>query len=732
MRALRRQYSGYVHRLLWVGVVMALVLSPGAAQEAPVDPGQKAVLEMQEKYPGLLEEFGHLAEAIQRDVQTPEPRSQSHLLPLLPDSTVFYLAIPNYGDASHQVLTIFRTGLKESRVLHDWWQQGEMAARGPKIENSLEEFYRFSQFLGNEIVVSASVEGKKDPDFLILAEVQKPGLKVFLQQTAREYAKDLGTVRVLDAQELATAKESAAEKMVILVRPDIVLAAEHLSALRSFQDRLEHPGRGLATTPFGQRIRQAYDAGTNIVAAGDIHTILGQIPRDAAPNQALFQRSGFADMKYGVWEYRKVPGQPATQMEMSFTGPRHGIASWLAAPVPLGSLDFVSPKPAMAFTLVLKDPALIYDELKEFATVSNPNAFVGLEQMEQATKLSLKEDLLRLLGGEVTLELDKIQPPDIAWRAILKVKDPDHLQATVNALLAGSPATPRETERDGITYHALRFPSRDKVMEMAYAFVDGYFVIASSSEALEESIQLHRSGGSLAKSAKFQASIPPGHSAEASAFFFQDAQAMRMLYLRRLLPQMADSIPQASDDFPPSVAWAYGEDSAIRQFGNSGGSSASAALIVAAIAIPNLVRARNSANEASAVGMVRTIVTAQISYEASYPMRGFARTLAVLGPDPSGANSYTPAHAGMIDNTLGNPACIAGAWCEKSNFVFTMQAACKMARCTDFVVVATPVSPSTGTRSFCATSDGVVRFQLGPPVTAPLTVAGCRSWEPLQ
>jgi uncharacterized protein DUF3352 len=732
----RRRFApqvSFVHRCIATLVLTVFITACVFAQETAVDPSQNPFAQIQKKYPGLLEEFGHLAEAVQRGVQPPPPRSQSNLLPLLPDSTVFYLAIPNYGDASHQLLTIFQTRMKQSQVLRDWWHRGDLSTNGPKIESSLENFYQLSEFLGNEIVVSASAESKREPDFLILAEVRKSGLKTFLQQTAKEYAKDLGsTLRVLDVQDLATAKDSGREKTAILVRPDIVLAAANVSALRRFQARLEHPGRSLATTQFGQRIREAYDAGTSIVAAGDLHAILGQIPQDNSPNQALFEHSGFADMKYAVWEYRGALGPPATQMELSFTGPRHGIASWLAAPAPLGSLDFVSPKPAMAIALMLKDPAQIYDELKEFATASNRNAFAGLEQMERATKLSLKEDLLRQLGGEVTLELDKIQPPEVAWRAILKVKDPDRLQATVNALLAGSPARPRETEHDGITYHILRLPSRDKVMELGYAFLDGYLVLASSTEALGESIQMHRNGGSLAKSARLQASIPQGHSAEASAVFFQDVLAMSTLYMRRFLPQMADSLAQASGDLPPNVAWVYGDDSAVRQFGNSGGSSMSVALIVGAIAIPNLLRARISANEASAAGMVRTLVVAQISYQSTFPMRGFARTLAALGPDPSGANTDTPAHAGLIDSTLGNPACTAGAWCEKSGFRFTMQAACKMARCTDFVVVGTPISTSTGTRNFCATSEGVVRFNVSPPMTAPITVAECRAWVPLQ
>ena len=64
-------------------------------------------------------------------------------------------------------------------------------------------------------------------------------------------------------------------------------------------------------------------------------------------------------------------------------------------------------------------------------------------------------------------------------------------------------------------------------------------------------------------------------------------------------------------------------------------------LIIAAIAIPNLLRARISANESSAVGSVRTINTSEISYNTSFPNVGFSATLANLGDGgacPAGAS----------------------------------------------------------------------------------------------
>ena len=62
-------------------------------------------------------------------------------------------------------------------------------------------------------------------------------------------------------------------------------------------------------------------------------------------------------------------------------------------------------------------------------------------------------------------------------------------------------------------------------------------------------------------------------------------------------------------------------------------------LIVPAILIPNLLRSRIAANEASAISAVRTVNTAQISYSTNYPAKGYAVDLATLGPGPSGSCS---------------------------------------------------------------------------------------------
>src|ERR1017187_843724 len=75
-------------------------------------------------------------------------------------------------------------------------------------------------------------------------------------------------------------------------------------------------------------------------------------------------------------------------------------------------------------------------------------------------------------------------------------------------------------------------------------------------------------------------------------------------------------------------------------------------LIIAAIAIPNLLRARIAANESSAVASIRTINTAEISYDSAYPTVGFSSLANLAGT----CNGTAPTTSGacLIDTQLGS------------------------------------------------------------------------------
>jgi len=710
---------------------ISLFASVGAAQVAPASQQPEAAL-MQElnKYPGLLPELVQLFNKLHDNVKFPAPRTQSRLLPLLPSSTVAFAAIPNYGETAQQTLEVFLQELQSSAPLRDWWHHGELGTAGPKIEDFVDKFYQLHQYLGDEVLISGAMEGR-NPKLLAMAEVRKPGLKQFLEQLlAQAGGESKAGVRLLDLQKLPTAKkQSLKDELNVLVMPDYVVAAEDLALLRSFSVRLGSPSGEFVSTPFGQRLAQEYRGGLTMLAAADLQRILEQAP-SSPKRDAGFQRSGFADVKYAIWKHQSEGAEGVSQAELSFTGPRRGPAAWLANSGSLRSLDFVSPGAMMAASIVLTNPAQIFEDVRLLAGASSPQ-FAAIAGGEKALNLNLKDDLLGLLGGEITVELDSITPPKPVWKTMLSVRDAEHLQQTLGVLLAASRLPSEQIDEGGVAYHSVRIPSQVPV-EIAYAFVDGYLLIGSSHNAVAESIRLHRSGGSLAKSAKFQASRPPGHSLDASALLYEDPIPIASLQLRRFAPELADSLAQSSATVKPAVVCLYGDETSIREASSSGGVDVAGVLIVAAIAIPNLLRSKIAANEASAVGSLRTVNTAQVVYAATYPQRTYAPNLAALGPDPRDANAYSPQHAGLIDASLANATCIGDAWCTKSGYQFRITATCQLRSCKEYVIVATPVNTNTGTRSFCATSDGVIRYKVGAPVASPVSTTQCRSWQAIQ
>jgi type IV pilus assembly protein PilA len=711
-----------------------LVSSVCAAQTAPAsEPPKVEWFQKLQKNPELMAELNKLSERLQHGLQYPPARSVSRLLPLMPESTFAYSAIPNYGDMVHQALNIFREELKESSVLRDWWQHGDMATIGPKVEDGLEKIYRLAEYLGDEIVISGDKE-IRNPGVLFVAEVRKPGLDNYLQQMLKEIAGESKPhVRILRPQDLATAEERRPpEELIVLVRPDFVAGAPDVATLRSFSAQVEKGDREFASSPFGQRVRQAYEGGATGLGAVDLHRILSQMPPTTERNQMIFQSTGFADMKYLVWGLKKEAGQAASQSELSFMGPRHGIASWLAAPGPLASLDYLSPKAMAAWAAQLKDPAKMFEDVKEIAAASGPDALGALSIWEQSLNLSLKDDLFSQLGGEIAFELDDITPQNALWTAILRVNDSGHLQQTLTTLLAAGHVGAEQSKDEGITYYTVRIPSAKKTTEITYAYVGGYMIVASSHERVAQAIRVHQSGESLGKSKKFLAALPAGHPSGASSVLYEDPIAMTTRILRQVAPEMAGTFEQIAGKMPALVVCAYGEETAIRGAGTNAGFDAGVILVVAAIAIPNLLRSRMAANEASAVGGVRTVNTAEITYSYTYPERGFAPDLATLGPDPSTTAAYSADHASLLDATLAAASCTAGTWCTKSGYRFTIAAVCKERLCDEYVVVATPVSNDTGTRSFCSSSDGVIRFQTGVPLTSPVSAAECATWAPLQ
>jgi type IV pilus assembly protein PilA len=135
-------------------------------------------------------------------------------------------------------------------------------------------------------------------------------------------------------------------------------------------------------------------------------------------------------------------------------------------------------------------------------------------------------------------------------------------------------------------------------------------------------------------------------------------------------------------------------------------------LIIAAIAIPNLLRSRIAANEASAVGSMRTINSAELSYNTTYPSVGYTGTLANLGG--TSCTSPISTSACLIDNSLANSSANA----LKSGYYFVLATDANLG----YTLLGTPGSSSFGIKNFYSDGTAVIRFNPGAAATASSAV----------
>src|ERR1700722_11874800 len=123
-------------------------------------------------------------------------------------------------------------------------------------------------------------------------------------------------------------------------------------------------------------------------------------------------------------------------------------------------------------------------------------------------------------------------------------------------------------------------------------------------------------------------------------------------------------------------------------------------LIIAAIAIPNLMRARMAANDSSAAASVRSINTAEIAYFAAFPTLGYPALMTTLG----GAAPCSPSTAAacMIDNSLATN----GGGLGKSGYNFNATGSASAGGVNDqFYSTGTPFGTVSGTRAYCSYED---------------------------
>src|ERR1700682_5136945 len=534
------------------------------------------------RYLALLGELGTLRKQLE-SLPGPRLRYQSDLLQYVPDNTIVYAAIPNVGSTLGDANQLFEERLRQSSVLRDWWNQ-QQSNRGPKLPEVIERIRSFSSYLGNEVVIAVpSSGGQSNQAPVALAEVRQPGLRAFLEKLRQSDPEaDYASLQIVD--DLSSVVPTRSHPLFIYLTDNLVVASPDIAGLQRISAIVRRGGTThQPRSPFLQRVAQSYQQGAGWLLSVNVEQILADSVHNREGRKQAKLPLGLDDMKYLMVERRETGGKTENRAFLTFASPRKGIASWLAAPGPMGSLDFVSPDASLVAAFVIKNPRSVMEEIFQAMQKEDPRFGEHLAELESRAGVSILSDVTAPLGGEVTVAFDGPPLPTPSWKCVIEVYDSQRLQWTIPKLLDSfnQQAPPDAgklqltTQQTGSqTYFTVR---NDKyaAFEVHYTFVDSYLIAAPNQALLTRAIQNRQTGYTLTHSANFRSQLPSDAYTNFSAILYHNLGAVLTPLAQQLknagplTPEQQQSLDAFAANSSPGLIYAYGEPDRIVLASNS-------------------------------------------------------------------------------------------------------------------------------------------------------------------
>ena len=534
-------------------------------------------------------------------VPQPGVRNSTHLLDLMPENTIVYAALPNLTSTIAESHRIMQQRINQNAVLREWWEKEQTGNRRPNVDQVIGTIREFGDYLGDEIAVSVSMNEQGKPVApLVLAELKNSnGFREFLEQQIAKYsgnANDRPSIRfVEDPLNAVGASEQGKEKkeLFVWIRNDLFAASPDLRQLQALATIVEKGGtNGFTASPFRDRIAEVYKQGAGLVVAANLKRIVAQTKSERSKDAGAKRREealnklGVLSVKYLVLDQNDSEGKTHTKASISFNEAQRGIPSWLAAPGPMGSLEYISPDANVVAGFVVRDPVKLVDDLLGVIETVSPDLRKNLDKQQADHGLDIRNDIAAPLGGEFAFAIDGPILPTPSWKMVFEVNDPAHLQQTLERVVSEINKEAAKYNKTGLawdradisgrTYYTLKSP--DFGVEVNYTYVNGYVVMGPSRAMVERSVRSQEAGYTLLRSSRFTAGLPADCNANFSAIFYHNLAPLVQPFAERLansagnLPQeQQQAIKSMAADMPPTLAYAYAQGDNITFAANTEG-----------------------------------------------------------------------------------------------------------------------------------------------------------------
>jgi hypothetical protein len=460
----------------------------------------------------------------------------------------------------------------------------------------------FGDYLGDEIAVSLPMNEKGEPaPPLVLAELKNSaGFQQFLEQQIAKYGvNSQGRPQIRFVNNLLTFVASSAEpgkknnELFVWIENNLFAASPKLQQLQDLANVVHQGGtNSFTSTPFHNRVAQLYQEGAGLVVAANLERLIeatrpGRTKgAESEQRENALKQLGILNLKYFVLDQKNDQGKTHTQATLSFNEAQRGIPSWLAAPGPMGSLEYISPDANVVAGFVVKDPVKLVDDLLGVIETVSPDLRKNLDKQQAEHGLDIRRDIATPLGGEFAFAIDGPILPTPAWKMVFEVNDPEHLQQTLERVVTEINKEAARFGKSGLvwdrsdlagrTYYTLK--SAEFGVEVNYTYVNGYVVMGPSRALVERSLRSQETGNTLLRSPRFTGGLPADGNANFSALFYHNLAPLVQPFADRIasaagnLPQeQQQAIRAMAADMPPTLAYAYAKGDSITFAANTEG-----------------------------------------------------------------------------------------------------------------------------------------------------------------
>jgi hypothetical protein len=525
------------------------------------------------QYEELLAELTAAGQDIDARVARPGLRYGSRLLDLAPAETRAWVGLPNLGTNLAETQRLLDEKIAESPALRQWWSQTIGSAENDqKFHEMIDRLGALGQHLGGEVAIALAGIPENNGRPVLLAEVTNENAfrAILEQEIARLDTK--GHLQIVDDPASVPAGESE-DKAWLWIGNGLFVATPDGDLLRTVAATAGGAANPFAGSAFQARVATEYREGANWLFAADLASFVSDhIASEPPEDRAVAEKSGFQDLQYFVINRREIDGTAETRAAVTFTQERRGVASWLAAPAPMGALAYFSPDTHLASAFVVKQPTSLIDDLLGM----NPEMAAELAKLQAEHGIDLRQDLAAPMGGEIAFGVDGPLVPEPSWKVAAEVYDSARLQSTIEKMVAhlndelrkeGEPTVQiTETEAGGHTFYAITAPGGNRAMTWVYD--NGYIVAAPSRALLERALRQSESGVSLASTPKFRGLLGSDGQVNVSAFYYQNLAELAKS-AGKIIPKGAlrQAGPGSMASFligdGPSLIYAYAEEDRI-------------------------------------------------------------------------------------------------------------------------------------------------------------------------